>query len=167
MKKYSLLTKSAKCKLNIALKLTFSVFLFFFVFWLHFRPPRHCLRPFFERQFFTVERREEKRREKKVGKPLLTGSALDGDWFRDICDMDTIPPETQFSLLDTVTDFSLLTLPLRGRGSQASRRPLTVEQFDPASPCRFEIVDLMVGVRCRSALDSPSQGRVLSTSLAI
>ena len=29
--------------LNIALKLTFSVFLFFFVFWLHFRPPRHCL----------------------------------------------------------------------------------------------------------------------------
>ena len=74
MEKYSLLTKLAKCTLNIALKLTFSVFLFFFVFWLHFRPPRHCLRPFLERQFFTqmtVERREE-----KVGKPLLTGSAL-------------------------------------------------------------------------------------------
>ena len=36
------------------------VFLFFFVFWLHFRPPRNCLIPFFERQFFTqmiVERR--------------------------------------------------------------------------------------------------------------
>ena len=53
MEKYSLLTKLAKCTLNIALKLTFSVFLFFFVFWLHFRPPRHCLRPFFERQLFT------------------------------------------------------------------------------------------------------------------
>ena len=56
MEKYSLLTKLAKCTLNI-----FSVFLFFFVFWLHFRPPRHCLRPFLERQFFTpvtVERRE-------------------------------------------------------------------------------------------------------------
>ena len=92
MEKYSLLTKLAKCTLNIALKLTFSVFLFFFVFWLHFRPPRHCLRPFSERQFFTqmtVERREE-----KVGKPLLTGSALGGDKFRNICDMETIPPET-------------------------------------------------------------------------
>ena len=30
MEKYSLLTKLAKCTLNIALKLTFSVFLFFF-----------------------------------------------------------------------------------------------------------------------------------------
>ena len=53
MEKYSLLTKLAKCTLNIAFKLTFSVFLFFFVFCLHFRPPRHCLMPFFERQFFT------------------------------------------------------------------------------------------------------------------
>ena len=43
MEKYSLLTKLAKCTLNIALKLTVSVFLFFFVFWLHFRPPRYCL----------------------------------------------------------------------------------------------------------------------------
>ena len=42
MEKYSLLSKLAKCTLNMALKLTFSVFLFFFVFWLHFRPPRHC-----------------------------------------------------------------------------------------------------------------------------
>ena len=76
MEKYSLLTKLAKCTLNIALKLTFSVYLFLFVFRLHFRPPRHGLRPFLERQFFTqmtVERREE-----KVGKPLLTGSALGG-----------------------------------------------------------------------------------------
>ena len=32
MEKYSLLTKLAKCTLNIALKLTFSVFLFLFVF---------------------------------------------------------------------------------------------------------------------------------------
>ena len=32
MEKYSLLTKLAKCTLNIALKFTFSVFLFFFVF---------------------------------------------------------------------------------------------------------------------------------------
>ena len=32
MEKYFLLTKLAKCTLNIALKLTFSVFLFFFVF---------------------------------------------------------------------------------------------------------------------------------------
>ena len=32
MEKYSLLTKLAKCTLNTALKLTFSVFLFFFVF---------------------------------------------------------------------------------------------------------------------------------------
>ena len=60
MEKYSLLTKLAKCTLNIALKLTFSVFLFFFVFWLHFRPPRHCLRPFFERQFFTQMGEKEK-----------------------------------------------------------------------------------------------------------
>ena len=92
MEKYSLLTKLAKCTLNIALKLTFSVFLLFFVFWLHFRPPRSCLMPFFERQFFTemtVERREE-----KVGKPFLTGSALSGDKFCNICDMETIPPET-------------------------------------------------------------------------
>ena len=37
----------------------------------------------------TVERKEE-----KVGKPLLTGSTLGGDKFRDICDMETIPPET-------------------------------------------------------------------------
>ena len=48
--------------------------------------------PVFERQFFTkktVERREE-----KVGKPLLTGSTLGGDKFHNICDMETIPPET-------------------------------------------------------------------------
>ena len=48
--------------------------------------------PFFERQFFTqitVGRREE-----KVGKHLLTGSALGGVKFRNICDMETIPPET-------------------------------------------------------------------------
>ena len=32
MEKYSLLTKLAKCTLNIALKLTFSVFLFAFVY---------------------------------------------------------------------------------------------------------------------------------------
>ena len=32
MEKYSLLTTLAKCTLNIALKNTFSVFLFFFVF---------------------------------------------------------------------------------------------------------------------------------------
>ena len=37
----------------------------------------------------TVERKEE-----KVGKPLLTGSTLGGPKFRDICDMETIPPET-------------------------------------------------------------------------
>ena len=62
MEKYSLFTKLAKCTLNIALKLTFSVFLFFFVFWLHFRPLRHCLRPFLEQQFFTqkkIEQQEE------------------------------------------------------------------------------------------------------------
>ena len=59
--KYSLLTKLIKCALNIALKFTFRLFLFFFAFWLYFRPPRHCLIPLFERQFFTqmtVERRE-------------------------------------------------------------------------------------------------------------
>ena len=32
MEKYSLFTKLAKCALNIALKLTFSILLFFFVF---------------------------------------------------------------------------------------------------------------------------------------
>ena len=53
MEKYSLLTKLTKCTLNIAFKFTFSVFLFFFVFWLYFRPPIHCLMPFSERQFFT------------------------------------------------------------------------------------------------------------------
>ena len=37
----------------------------------------------------TVERREE-----KVGKPLLAGSALGGNKFRDICDMETILPGT-------------------------------------------------------------------------
>ena len=61
--KFSLLTKLIKCALNSALKLTFSLFLFFFAFWLHFRPPKHCLIPLSERQFFiqtTVERRKEK-----------------------------------------------------------------------------------------------------------
>ena len=43
----------------------------------------------------TVERREE-----KVGKPLLTGSALGGDKFRDICNMETIPPETDVLIND-------------------------------------------------------------------
>ena len=37
----------------------------------------------------TVERREE-----KVDKPLLTGSAPGGDKFSDICNMETILPET-------------------------------------------------------------------------
>ena len=45
--------------------------------------------------------------------------------------------------------------------------PLTVEQFDPASPRWLEIVDLTVGVHCGSALDSPNLSRVLLTSLAI
>ena len=36
----------------------------------------------------TVEEREE-----KVGKLLLTGSALGGDKFCDFCDMETILPE--------------------------------------------------------------------------
>ena len=39
--------------------------------------------------------------------------------------------------------------------------------FDPASPRRFDIVDLRVGVRCGSTLDSPSLSRVLSTLLVI
>ena len=51
--------------------------------------------------------------------------------------------------------------------AKCSDCPLTVEQFDPASPRRFEIVDLTVGVRCGSALDSPRLSRVLPTSLAI
>ena len=107
MEKYSLLIELAKCTLNIALKLTFCVPLFFFVFSLHFRPPRHCLMPFFERQFFTqktVERREE-----KVGKPLLTGSTLGGDKFHNICDMETIPPETD--VLINNAHFPLFTSP--------------------------------------------------------
>ena len=29
-----------------------------------------------------------------LGKPLLAGSALGSDKFRNICDMETIPPET-------------------------------------------------------------------------
>ena len=61
---------------------------------------------FFERQFFTlmtVERREE-----KVGKPLLTGSAL-GDKFRDICDMETVLPETD--VLISNAHFPSFTLP--------------------------------------------------------
>ena len=41
------------------------------------------------------------------------------------------------------------------------------EQFDPASLRWFEIVDLTVGVRCGSALDSPYLSHVLTTSLAI
>ena len=79
MEKYSLLTKLAKCTLNIALKLTFSVFLFVFVFWLHFRPPKHCLRPFFERQFFTqmtVERREVKTLLSTVAKSELEAGVV-------------------------------------------------------------------------------------------
>ena len=39
--------------------------------------------PFFERQFFTQMTAAE-RREEKFGKPLLTGSALGGDKFRNI-----------------------------------------------------------------------------------
>ena len=60
MEKYSLLTKLAKCTLNIALKLTFSVFLFFFVFSLHFRPPRQA---FFGATVFHPDDSREKRRE--------------------------------------------------------------------------------------------------------
>ena len=63
--------------------------------------------PFFERQFFTqvtVDRREE-----KVGKPLFTGSALGGDKFRNICDMKTIPLETD--VLVNAAHFSSFTSP--------------------------------------------------------
>ena len=62
MGKCSLLTKLAKCTLNIALKLTFSVFLFFFVFWLHF----------WLRQFFT-QMTVENCRSKKGLKQCLGG----------------------------------------------------------------------------------------------
>ena len=51
--------------------------------------------------------------------------------------------------------------------AKCSSCPLMVEQFDPASPRQLEIVNLMVGVRCRAALNLPNHGRVLSTSLAI
>ena len=51
--------------------------------------------------------------------------------------------------------------------AKCSNCPLTVEQFDPASPRRFEIVDLTVGVRCGSALDAANHGGVWSTLLAI
>ena len=42
-----------------------------------------------------------------------------------------------------------------------------VEQFDPAIPCQFEIVDLTVRVRCEADLDFLNHGCVLSTSLSI
>ena len=51
--------------------------------------------------------------------------------------------------------------------AKCSNCPLTVEQFDPASPRRFEIVDLTVGLGCGCALNSPNLSRVLLTSLAI
>ena len=52
----------------------------------------------------TVERREV-----KVGKPLLNGSALGGDKFRNIYDMDTIPPETDVLIKNA--HFPSFTLP--------------------------------------------------------
>ena len=52
----------------------------------------------------TVERREE-----KVGKPLLAGSALGGDKFPNIYDMDTIRPETD--VLINNAHFPSFTLP--------------------------------------------------------
>ena len=38
------------------------------------------------------------KREEKVGKPLLTRSALGGDKFRNMCDMETIPTETDVQI---------------------------------------------------------------------
>ena len=49
----------------------------------------------------TVERKEE-----KVDKPLLTGSAPGGDKFSDICNMETILPETD--VLITKRIFSII-----------------------------------------------------------
>ena len=49
----------------------------------------------------TVERREE-----KVDKPLLTGSAPGGNKFSDICNMETILPETD--VLITKRTFSII-----------------------------------------------------------
>ena len=56
--------------------------------------------PFFEQQFFTqmtVERKEE-----KVSKPLLTRSVLGCDKFHGICDIETIPPETDVLINNTL-----------------------------------------------------------------
>ena len=53
----------------------------------------------------TVERRE-----RKVGKPLLTGSALGDDKFLDICDMETILPEPD--VLINNAHFPLFTSPV-------------------------------------------------------
>ena len=55
--------------------------------------------PFLERQFFTQMTVE--RREVKIGKPLLTGSALCGDEFRNICDVETILSETDVLIENT------------------------------------------------------------------
>ena len=63
--------------------------------------------PFFERQFCT--QMTVKRIEEKVGKPLLTGSALGGDKFRDIWDIETIPPE--IVVLINNVHFPSFTLP--------------------------------------------------------
>ena len=52
----------------------------------------------------TVERRED-----KAGKPLLTGSSLGGDKYLDICDMETVPPETD--VLINNAHFPSLTAP--------------------------------------------------------
>ena len=143
MEKYSLLTKLAKCTLNIALKLTFSVFLFLFVLWLHFRPPRHCLTPFFEQLFFTqmtVERGEE-----KAGKPFLTGSALSGDKFRNICDMETIPPETD--VLINKAHFPSFTCN-RQQGGQYTAVVRRVETMSRADPQWTPTVKVTFSNRC-------------------
>ena len=52
----------------------------------------------------TVERREE-----KVDKPILTGSAPGGDKFSDICNMETILPETDVLIKNA--HFPSFTLP--------------------------------------------------------
>ena len=52
----------------------------------------------------TVERREE-----KVDKPLLTGFAPGGDKFSDICNMETLLPETDVLIKNA--HFPSFTLP--------------------------------------------------------
>ena len=59
-----------------------------------FQSSESLFNTFFCATGFHIRGLKRQLKEKKVGKPLLTQSALSSDEFHEFCDMVTIPPET-------------------------------------------------------------------------